>query len=74
MERKNKDDKRDAVITFKADAELDAALKNIYLTGRNRSDFIRDACNAALGRLCPTCNGLGVIKGRNDLEEQAHDE
>jgi hypothetical protein len=44
-------------VTFKVDAALHDALKNIP----NRSDFIRRAVVAALEVTCPLCQGTGVM-------------
>lgn len=48
---------KENVITFKADAALLRALKNIP----NRSEFIRAAILAALDNHCPVCRGTGVL-------------
>ena len=48
---------KESVITFKADASLLEALKNIP----NRSEFIRTAILAALASYCPLCRGTGVL-------------
>jgi hypothetical protein len=48
---------KESVITFKADASLLEALKNIP----NRSEFIRSAILGALESYCPLCQGTGVL-------------
>jgi hypothetical protein len=45
------------VITFKVDAALSEALKDIP----NRSRFIRSAVLAALENICPLCQGAGFL-------------
>lgn len=45
------------IITFKADASLLEAMKDIP----NRSEFIRNAVLAALESTCPLCGGTGVL-------------
>ena len=45
------------VLTFKADASLLDAMRGI----RNRSDFIRNAIQAALDSTCPLCMGTGIL-------------
>jgi hypothetical protein len=45
------------VITFKVDAALSEALKDIP----NRSRFIRSAVLAALDNVCPLCQGAGFL-------------
>lgn len=45
------------IITFKADASLLEAMKEIP----NRSEFIRNAILAALDSACPLCSGTGVL-------------
>jgi len=45
------------IITFKADASLLEAMKDIP----NRSEFIRNAILAALDSACPLCSGTGVL-------------
>lgn len=45
------------VITFKADATMAAALKQVP----NRSEFIRTAILHALDNVCPLCQGNGVL-------------
>lgn len=44
-------------ITFKVDEALSEAMQGI----RNRSEFIRGAILAALGNVCPLCNGTGTL-------------
>jgi hypothetical protein len=48
---------KESVITFKADASLLEALRNIP----NRSEFIRSAILGALQSYCPLCRGTGVL-------------
>jgi Na+-translocating ferredoxin:NAD+ oxidoreductase RnfC subunit len=48
---------KESVITFKADASLFEALKNMP----NRSEFIRTAILSALENSCPLCLGTGVL-------------
>ena len=48
---------KESVITFKADASLFEALRNIP----NRSEFIRTAILSALENQCPLCRGSGVL-------------
>ncbi len=45
------------IITFKADDELLARLRNLP----NRSEFIRRAVLEALGQVCPLCGGSGTL-------------
>jgi hypothetical protein len=49
--------KKQEIITFKVDENLRQAIKNIP----NRSEFIRSAIIAALGSVCPLCNGSGML-------------
>jgi hypothetical protein len=49
--------KKQEIITFKVDQELLEAIKDIP----NRSAFIRTAIVAALGNVCPLCNGTGLL-------------
>ena len=49
--------KKQEVVTFKVDASLLDALKNIP----NRSEFIRSAIQAALESNCPLCKGTGTL-------------
>lgn len=49
--------KKQEIITFKVDNNLREAIKNIP----NRSEFIRSAIVAALGSVCPLCNGSGML-------------
>lgn len=49
--------KKDEIITFKVDPELGEAMRHIP----NRSQFIRSAILAAMGEVCPLCNGSGVL-------------
>lgn len=48
---------KETVVTFKADASLLDALRNIP----NRSEFIRNAILGALKSYCPLCQGTGVL-------------
>jgi hypothetical protein len=48
---------KETVVTFKADASLLQALKNLP----NRSEFIRTALLSALDSYCPLCHGSGVL-------------
>lgn len=48
---------KESVITFKVDASLLDALRNIP----NRSEFIRAAILSALDNHCPLCAGTGVL-------------
>lgn len=45
------------IITFKVDEDLRASIRKIP----NRSEFIRQAILAALGSICPLCNGSGML-------------
>jgi hypothetical protein len=49
--------KKQDIITFKVDEDLREALQHIP----NRSSFIRSAIVAALGSVCPLCNGSGIL-------------
>ena len=49
--------KKQEIITFKVDDDLRLAIKDIP----NRSEFIRSAIIAALGSVCPLCNGSGML-------------
>jgi hypothetical protein len=49
--------KKQEIITFKVDEDLGEAIREIP----NRSEFIRTAIIAALGRVCPLCNGSGML-------------
>lgn len=49
--------KKAEVLTFKADAALLEAMQGI----RNRSEFIRNAIQAALDSTCPLCMGTGIL-------------
>jgi hypothetical protein len=51
--KKNKAD----VLTFKVDAALLDAMQGIP----NRSEFIRNAIQAALDSTCPLCMGTGIL-------------
>lgn len=45
------------IITFKVDPLLSDVLHDIP----NRSEFIRSAVTAALGAVCPLCQGSGIL-------------
>ena len=45
------------IITFKVDEDLGETIRDIP----NRSEFIRQAIVAALGSVCPLCNGSGML-------------
>ena len=49
--------KKQGIITFKVDEDLRAIIRNIP----NRSEFIRQAIVAAMGSVCPLCNGSGML-------------
>ena len=49
--------KKQEIITFKVDEDLGEAMRDIP----NRSKFIRSAIMAALGSVCPLCNGTGML-------------
>lgn len=49
--------KKQEIITFKVDEDLGEAIREIP----NRSEFIRTAIIAALGSVCPLCNGTGTL-------------
>ena len=49
--------KKQEIITFKADAALWRAMKGIP----NRSEFIRSAILAAMDNVCPLCKGAGIL-------------
>ena len=49
--------KKQEIITFKVDEDLLKAIQGIP----NRSEFIRAAIIAALGSVCPLCNGSGML-------------
>ena len=53
-------DKKSAVITFKAEDELLAALEKVP----NKSQFIRAAVLNALAETCPLCGGAGFLNER----------
>ena len=55
MARKNSE-----IITFKAEPALVEAMRGVP----NRSEFIRAAVLAALGRSCPLCAGTGTLSPR----------
>jgi hypothetical protein len=50
-------DRKDEIVTFKADAELVEALRALP----NRSAFIRQALRSALSETCPVCRGSGRL-------------
>jgi hypothetical protein len=56
-EGKNMQEDRLEVMTFKVPEYLREAMKGIP----NRSEFIRTAILAALGNICPLCNGTGIL-------------
>lgn len=56
--------KKERVITFKADEKLADNLDNLP----NKSEFIRQALEAALEKRCPLCNGTGSLS----MEQQHH--
>ncbi len=49
--------KKQDIITFKVDEDLREVIKDIP----NRSEFIRRSILAALGSVCPLCNGSGIL-------------
>ena len=49
--------KKQEIVTFKVDEDLLEAIKGIP----NRSEFIRAAIIAALGSVCPLCDGAGML-------------
>lgn len=49
--------KKQDIITFKVDEDLSVIIRDIP----NRSEFIRQAIVAALGSVCPLCNGSGML-------------
>ena len=49
--------KKQEIVTFKVDEDLLEAIKDIP----NRSEFIRAAIIAALGSVCPLCDGTGML-------------
>ena len=49
--------KKQENITFKVDEQLFKIINDLP----NRSEFIRSAIVAALGSVCPLCNGTGVL-------------
>ena len=53
-------EKKSAVITFKAEDELLAALEKVP----NKSQFIRAAMLNALEETCPLCGGAGFLNER----------
>ena len=55
-----RNEKKSAVITFKAEDELLAALEKVP----NKSQFIRAAVLNALEETCPLCGGAGFLNER----------
>ncbi|MBN2126050.1 MAG: CopG family transcriptional regulator [Deltaproteobacteria bacterium] len=49
--------KKQDIITFKVNEDLRLIIRDIP----NRSEFIRQAIVAALGSVCPLCNGSGML-------------
>jgi len=49
--------KKQEIVTFKVDETLFRIIQDMP----NRSEFIRSAILAALGSVCPLCNGSGVL-------------
>ena len=49
--------KKQEIVTFKVDASLAEALKDVP----NRSEFIRSAILMALENGCPLCQGTGIL-------------
>ncbi|MBN1589157.1 MAG: hypothetical protein JW888_06560 [Pirellulales bacterium] len=49
--------KKQEIITFKADQSLWKALRDMP----NRSEFIRQAIQAAMDGVCPLCQGTGTL-------------
>jgi hypothetical protein len=49
--------RKEEIVSFKADDGILAALEGVP----NRSEFIRQAILAALGRRCPLCRGTGML-------------
>ncbi len=60
---------KNRLVAFKADADLAGILASIS----NRSDFIRDAIYAHLGRICPTCRGSGTVMAQPKLRNGRND-
>jgi hypothetical protein len=60
------------IVTFKVDHPLWNVLRDIP----NRSEFIRRAIQAALGGVCPLCQGAGTLsadqKGHWDRFSESH--
>jgi hypothetical protein len=52
--------RKQEIITFKVDEGLFKAIEGVP----NRSEFIRGAITAALGSVCPLCNGTGMLNPR----------
>ncbi|MBO4631635.1 MAG: CopG family transcriptional regulator [Lentisphaeria bacterium] len=55
-----RNEKKSAVITFKAEDELLSALEKVP----NKSQFIRAAVLNALAETCPLCGGAGFLNER----------
>ncbi len=49
--------KKQEIVTFKVDQSLWEALREMP----NRSEFIRQAIQAAMGGACPLCQGTGTL-------------
>jgi hypothetical protein len=49
--------KKQETVTFKVDESLFKIIQDMP----NRSEFIRSAILAALGNVCPLCNGTGIL-------------
>ncbi|HON38246.1 MAG: CopG family transcriptional regulator [Desulfomonilia bacterium] len=49
--------KKQEIVTFKVDRNLFEIIQGMP----NRSEFIRSAVLAALGSICPLCNGTGIL-------------
>ena len=56
--------KKQEIITFKVSPALGEALRDIP----NRSEFIRQAIQTAMGGVCPLCQGTGTLSP----EQQEH--
>lgn len=52
-----REDKKNTVVSFKAEEELLAALEKLP----NKSEFIRSAVLHALRETCPLCGGVGFL-------------
>lgn len=55
-----REDKKNTVVSFKAEEELLAALEKLS----NKSEFIRSAVLHALRETCPLCGGAGFLNGK----------